>query len=183
MGAVDQMRLLGFERLGGGDIGEDHEFLDHLVGVEAWRGQHAIHCAVVFQQDLALGQVEIERRSFWSARFSSPHRRAITVSGLRPAAAGWSRPGTRRWRPAPVDRTAWPPSASSRGGSEWPSLWPPLPMRIRRRSRDGPRLAEASRGRWKCARAAWARRGRGNRPNCRDPAPRGRAGCPDAHKS
>ena len=42
------------------------------------------------------------------------------------------------------------------------------------KGRAGLAFAAASRGRWRCAPAAWARRGRGNRPSCRAFPPRGR---------
>ena len=44
--AVHERRLPGFERLRGGDIGEDHELLDQPVGVEPLRHHDAIDRAV-----------------------------------------------------------------------------------------------------------------------------------------
>ncbi len=62
--AVDQRRARPLQSLGGRHIGEDHEFLDQPVRIETRRNDHAIDGAVGFQQDLALGQVEIERLAF-----------------------------------------------------------------------------------------------------------------------
>ncbi len=61
MHAVDQRYTRFFQRFGGGDIGEDHEFLDQPVRFQPFGADDAIDGAVGFQQDLALGQVEIER--------------------------------------------------------------------------------------------------------------------------
>ena len=49
------------QRLGGRDIGEDHELLDQPVGVEPLRPSHPGEPAVRVEDQLALGQVEIER--------------------------------------------------------------------------------------------------------------------------
>ena len=61
MDAVDQRRARLLQRLGGGDVGEDHELLDQPVRVEALRHEHAVDRAVGLEQDLALRQVERER--------------------------------------------------------------------------------------------------------------------------
>ena len=61
MGAVDQRRAGLLEALGGRDIGEDHELLDQPMRVEALGHQHPVDGAVGLEEDLALGQVEIER--------------------------------------------------------------------------------------------------------------------------
>ena len=61
MHAVDQRHARFLQRLGGGDIGEDHEFLDQPVGLQPLRRDHAVDGAVVLEQDLALRQIEIER--------------------------------------------------------------------------------------------------------------------------
>ena len=61
MGAVDQRRLRGLQRLGGGDIGEDHELLDQLVRLQPLRPAHADQPALGVEDQLALGQIEIER--------------------------------------------------------------------------------------------------------------------------
>ena len=54
--------MLGaLQRLGRRDIGEDHEFLDQPMRVEALRDDDAIERAVGLQQDLSLRQIEIER--------------------------------------------------------------------------------------------------------------------------
>ena len=59
--AIDQRHARALQRLGRRHIGEDHELLDQPVRVEPRRGDHAIDRAVGLQQDLALGQVEVER--------------------------------------------------------------------------------------------------------------------------
>ncbi len=86
------------------------------------------------------------------------------------------------WPPGPADRRAWPPSASSRDGScaSVCGRWRRSPCA--RPVRRGPRLRAASTDRWRCAPAASARRGRGNRPNCRACAPRGRAPSRAGHR-
>ena len=61
MGAVDQRRARLLERLGGRDVGEDHELLDQPVRVEPLGHDHAIDGAVGLQDDLAFRQVEVER--------------------------------------------------------------------------------------------------------------------------
>ena len=43
------------------DIGEDHALLDEPMRVQPFRGDDARHLAIGIQDDLALGQVEIER--------------------------------------------------------------------------------------------------------------------------
>jgi hypothetical protein len=78
MDAIDQRERLLLKRFGGGDIGEDHEFLDQPVRVEALGCCYAIDRAVGFQQNLALGQIEIERVAF-IARVS-PARRPSTAA-------------------------------------------------------------------------------------------------------
>ena len=64
----------------------------------------------------------------------------------------------------------------------WPLLVAVL-VEHHARGEAGPLLAlpAASTGRWRCAPAASARRGRGSRPSCRAAAPRGRAGVPGPH--
>ena len=59
--AVEQRRFRRLQRLRGGDIGLDHEFLDQPVRVEPLRRDDAGHAAHLVEDDLALGQVEIER--------------------------------------------------------------------------------------------------------------------------
>ena len=61
MHAVDDGRALGFQRLGGGDVGLDHELFDQPVRLEPLGRDDALDPAVVVEQDLALGQIEIER--------------------------------------------------------------------------------------------------------------------------
>ena len=71
MDAVDQRLSLGLQRLGGRDIGLDHELLDQLVGVEALGHDDPVDRAVRLQQDLALGQVEFERLAARRGRASA----------------------------------------------------------------------------------------------------------------
>jgi len=59
--AIDQRHAGALQRLGRRDVGENHEFLDQPVRVEAWRSDDAVDRAVGLQNDLALWQVEIER--------------------------------------------------------------------------------------------------------------------------
>ena len=59
--AIDQRHIAALAGLGGGDIGEDHEFLDQPVRFEPLRHDHAIDGAVGFEHDLAFRDVEIER--------------------------------------------------------------------------------------------------------------------------
>ena len=61
MHAVDQRQRLLLQRLGGGDVGKNHELLDQPVRVETFRHDDAIDGAVWLEQDFALGQVEVER--------------------------------------------------------------------------------------------------------------------------
>ena len=61
MGAVDQRRMRGFQRLGGGDVGQNHEFLDQPMRIEAFGPSDADQLALGIEDQLALGQVEIER--------------------------------------------------------------------------------------------------------------------------
>ena len=61
--AIDQRHARALQRLRGRHIGEDHEFLDQPVRVEALRRHHAIDGIVGGENDLAFGKVEIERRA------------------------------------------------------------------------------------------------------------------------
>ena len=55
MGAVDELLPLLLQRLRRRHIGEDHEFFDQLVGVEAGGHDDPVHGAIGVQQDLAFG--------------------------------------------------------------------------------------------------------------------------------
>ena len=59
--AIDQGRTRAFQRLGGSDIGEDHELLDQPVRLQSFGRDHAIDGAVGFEQNFAFRQIEIER--------------------------------------------------------------------------------------------------------------------------
>ena len=58
---VEQGCAAIFQRLRGGHVGEDHELLDQAMRIKPFGHDHAVDGAVLLQQDLALGQVEIER--------------------------------------------------------------------------------------------------------------------------
>ena len=99
--AVEQVDALRFQRLGGGDVGEDHEVLDDPVGVEAVAEGDRQDLALVGEDDPALGQVEVERRPHRRGPCAPPPRRpraarmtastngAVASSG-RPSAASWA---------------------------------------------------------------------------------------------
>ena len=55
MGAIEQRRMRGFERLGGGDIGEDHELLDQPMRLEPLRPSHVLETPLGIENELALG--------------------------------------------------------------------------------------------------------------------------------
>ena len=61
VGAIKQRGMRGFERLGGGDIGEDHELLDQPMRLEPLRPPHVLEPPFGIENELALGQIEIER--------------------------------------------------------------------------------------------------------------------------
>ena len=61
MHAVDDGAAPRLQRLGGGDVGLDHELFDQAVRVEPLRRVDAVDAAFAVEQDLALGQVEVER--------------------------------------------------------------------------------------------------------------------------
>ena len=61
MDAVDQPLALRLQRLGRRDIGLDHELFDELVRIEPVGHDDAVDRAVRLEQDLALGQVELQR--------------------------------------------------------------------------------------------------------------------------
>ncbi len=61
MDAIDHRVGLAFERLGRGDVGGDHEILDHAVRVEPLAQGDLGDLAVLVEHDAALGQIELER--------------------------------------------------------------------------------------------------------------------------
>ena len=63
MHPIDQRRPFCLELLGGGDIGRDHELLDQPMGVETGRGDDVADAALLVEQDLPLGQIEVEGRA------------------------------------------------------------------------------------------------------------------------
>ena len=62
--AVDQRHARTFQRFRRCHVGEDHEFLDQPVRVEAFRRHHPIDGVVGGEDDLALRKVEVERGAF-----------------------------------------------------------------------------------------------------------------------
>ena len=66
------------QRLGGGDVGGDHEFLDQPMAVEPVPFLDVGDGAIVVEDDPALGQIDLED----AARFSRPGKgRVGTVEG------------------------------------------------------------------------------------------------------
>ena len=61
MHPVDDRRALGFQGLGRGDVGLDHELFDQAVRGQPVGRDDALDPAVLVDQDLALGEIEIER--------------------------------------------------------------------------------------------------------------------------
>ena len=61
--AVDQRGLLGFQRLGGRDVGLDHHFLDQLVGLEAGARGDRRDLAFGVDDDPPLGAFDGQRRA------------------------------------------------------------------------------------------------------------------------
>ncbi len=59
--AIHRRLVTALEFLRGGDVGQNHEFLDQPVAVETRPGRHAAHDAVAVEDDAALRQVEVER--------------------------------------------------------------------------------------------------------------------------
>ena len=100
--AVEQMDALRLQRLGGGDVGEDHEVLDHAVGVEAVAEGDREHLALVGEDDPPLGQVEVQRlrgrRGPCAPRVQAAQSGRMTRLDER---RGRRRRGGRRRRPGP----------------------------------------------------------------------------------
>ncbi len=70
--AVEQAHLLRLQRLGGGDIGEDHEVLDHPVRIQPVAEGDRQHLALVRQDDPPLGQVEVQRLALVAGQRGRP---------------------------------------------------------------------------------------------------------------
>ena len=70
--AVDKRQRLLFKHLGRGDVGQDHELFDQFMRVEPLRHDHAIDGAVGLEENLALGQIEIERVALVACQFHKP---------------------------------------------------------------------------------------------------------------
>ena len=67
--AIDQHLLALFQRLGGSDIGQNHEFFDQLVRIQTRRREHAVDLALRRQDQLALRQVQLQRRAMGARDF------------------------------------------------------------------------------------------------------------------
>ena len=98
MGAIEERRMRGFERLGGGDIGEDHEFLDQPMRLEPLRPSHVLEPPLAVENELALGQIEIERVAPFALDLDRPNGRRRAASARCRGAASSSRPAARRSR-------------------------------------------------------------------------------------
>ena len=179
---IDKRQRLLFKHFGRRDVGQDHEFFDQLVRIQPLRHDDAIHGAVGLQQDLAFGNVEIERIAFvaralddrigvverFEDRIEQGTRRVVGPSvdrRLRLRVVQLSRPSA----------SGCDESCASACGRHCRS---PSAPPARRAARPAP----ASTDRWRCAPAASAPRDPGNTPNCRASARRGRAPSPAAHR-
>ena len=61
MSAIEQRRMRGLQSFGGGDIGEDHEFLDQPMRLQPLGPPDADEASLLVENELALRQIEIER--------------------------------------------------------------------------------------------------------------------------
>src|SRR5271165_932962 len=61
MSAIDQRRMRGLQSFGGGDIGENHEFLNQPMRLQPLRPTHARQASLIVENEFALRQIEIER--------------------------------------------------------------------------------------------------------------------------
>ena len=174
--AVDDRALLRLQRLGGGDVRLDHELLDQPVRVETRRHDDAVDRAV---RRSGSPCAPAGRCASGSRRSRSRDERGIgrpeRLQDRLEQRRRSCRRACRRSPPAPARRRALRPSASSRGGSCGRASCRRRRSACARRAPGAARLRAASRGRWRCAPAASARRGRGNRRSCRASPPRGRA--------
>ena len=75
VGAIEQRRMRLFERLGGGDVGEDHELLDQPMRVEPLRPPHVLEPSLGIENKLALRQIEIERIASLALDLDRPNKR------------------------------------------------------------------------------------------------------------
>ena len=180
---VDQRQRLLFQHFGRCDVGEDHEFLDQFMRIEPLRHDHAIDGAIGLQQDLALGNVEIERIALVARALHAAHRPRRAASGSDRAGGRWCRRAGRRSRPAPARNSAWRPSASGCDESCASACGRHCRSPCAPPARRAARPAPANTDRWRSAPAASAPRGPGNTPNCRASARRDRAPNPAAHRT
>ncbi len=74
MHAVNKRNARFLQRLGGGHVSQDHEFLDQPMRLQPLGAGDAVDSAISFKQDLALGQVEIERL----ALVAGPYKRLVS---------------------------------------------------------------------------------------------------------
>ena len=85
--AVDHRRGLGLQCLGRGDVGGDHEVLDHAVRVEPLAHADLGDLALVVEPHLAFGQLELERvagRARGASSFHASHRFCEVCAAARP---------------------------------------------------------------------------------------------------
>ena len=163
--AIHRRLVPPLEFLGGGDVGQHHEFLDQPVAVEARPRRDAAHHAVAVEHDVAFRQVEIERAA----------RRARGEQGAERGVQMRETGSPRRAPAAPARRSAVRRCASGRGRNDARSCGRSRRSAVRRTGSRDPRSAAGCTSRWTAPRAASARRGRGNTRCCRGCAPRGRA--------
>ena len=181
--AIDQRHarpLAGFRRR---HVGEDHELFDQPVRFQPLRHDHAIDGAVGLEQDLALGQFEIERTALVAGVAHRPVGGVKRLEHLLDdrfgdfvGPAGDRELGLLVVQPRRrADQHAMEAVRSACGRRRRSPCAPRAP--------GDPRAAAASKDRWRCAPAASARRGRENRPSCRVRALRDRAPSPGAHNA
>ncbi len=90
--AVEQAQALGLQGLGGGDVGQDHEVLDHAVGVEALAEGDRQHLALVGEDDAALGEIEVQRLAqVAGAVGGGPRGPERADDGIEEGRGGWVR--------------------------------------------------------------------------------------------
>ena len=156
-----------FQRFGSGDVRQDHEFLDQPMRFKPLGRDHAVDGALPFRRILRSGR---SRSSGWrSQRALSPLFRRRHRAAPVPARAS-TRYLVGRGRRSPIA-----PAVRQLGGRTHQDAVECVrafaavgaddhPHGERRRDPRGP---AASTGRSRCAPAASARRGRGNKPSCR----------------
>ena len=93
VGAIEQRRILRFQRFGGGDIGEDHEFFDQPMRFEPLRPAHVGRAApAASSMSLRSGRSRSSGSRRSRSIFDHAHRPPRAASARFPAAAPSSRP-------------------------------------------------------------------------------------------